>query len=202
MDHRELAVSGCVVFEPAVHADDRGHFVELFRQDALEMAVGRGLELRQGNASVSARGVLRGVHFAVSPRGQAKYVTVLRGSALDFVIDLRVGSPTFGAVDSVQLDAVSHRSVWIPEGVGHAFLALEDLTTLSYMVTDVYRPEHERILNPLDPTIGLELPIPVSEIVLSDRDRHAPALAQLEREGGLPSMRRAAGTATDAGARS
>lgn len=190
---RPLSISGAFVVEPIVHRDDRGEFLEFYRFDRLQEAVGHPLDLRQGNISVSRRGTLRGIHFADVPRGQAKYVTVAAGSAIDYVVDLRTGSPTFGAWEAVPLDASAFHAVYLAEGLGHAFLALEDDTVLSYLVTDVYRPEREHGVSPLDPAIGLEFPIPVAELVLAPKDREAPSLADARAAGLLPSWEDCAG---------
>ena len=126
MEIRELAVAGAFSITPRLHRDDRGTFLESFRQDALAGVLGRDFPVAQANCSVSRRGVVRGVHYADVPPGQAKYVTCTRGAVLDVVVDLRVGSPTFGTWDAVRLDDVDRRAVFVGEGLGHAFCALED----------------------------------------------------------------------------
>ena len=126
MQIRELSVSGAFEITPKLHRDDRGVFLEWYRHDVLAEAVGHPLDLRQANTSISARGVLRGIHFADVPVGQAKYVTATRGAVIDFAIDIRVGSPTFGQWDSVLLDTLDRRAIFLAEGLGHAFVALED----------------------------------------------------------------------------
>src|SRR5471032_603162 len=143
---------------PVVRSDDRGDFLEWYRFDRLEETIGHPLDVRQANISVSRRGVVRGVHFADVPRGQAKYVTVPRGSVIDVVVDIRTGSPTFGSWDSVLLDDRDRRALYIAEGLGHLFVALEDDTTVSYLVSDVYSPAAEHGLNPFDPELALEFP--------------------------------------------
>jgi dTDP-4-dehydrorhamnose 3,5-epimerase len=183
---RELAIADAYEIVPQQHRDDRGVFLEWYRFDRLAEAVGHPLTLRQGNLSVSRRGVLRGVHFADTPPGQAKYVTVVRGAARDYVVDLRVGSPTFGRWDAVDLDDERRNAVYLAEGLGHAFLALADDTVVSYLVSGVYDPAHEHGVSPLDPALGLEFPIATEDLVLSDKDRDAPTLAELQAAGGLP----------------
>ena len=182
----ETAIPGAVVVTPTQFPDDRGTFLEWFRFEPLEEALGRRFDLRQANLSVSRRGVLRGLHLAAVPPGQAKYVTAVTGAAIDYFVDVRVGSPTFGRWDSVRLDTVDRRAVFLAEGLAHAFVALEDDTTVSYLVNDVYRPGAEFGLDPLDPQIGLALPFPVEELVLSPKDAAAPSLAQAEADGLLP----------------
>lgn len=186
MKIRELSVPGAFAVEPVVHADDRGAFLEFYRFDRLQEAVGHPLDLRQGNMSVSRRGTLRGIHYADVPRGQAKYVTVAAGSIVDYVVDLRVGSATYGAWEAVELDARTHGAVYLAEGLGHAFLALEDDTVVTYLTTDVYRPEREHGVSPFDPEIGLAFPLPADELLVSPKDADAPALADAAASGLLP----------------
>jgi dTDP-4-dehydrorhamnose 3,5-epimerase len=183
---RELAVPDAWEITPVPWKDDRGLFLESFRHDLLAEATGRTFTLQQGNVSVSRRGVVRGIHFADTPPGQAKYVTVPRGAGIDYVIDIRVGSPTFGTWDSVILDAESRRSVFISEGLGHAFVALTDDATLTYLVSSTYNPAAEHDLNVLDPDIALVFPPELGEPVLSPKDRAAPSLAELLASGTLP----------------
>lgn len=176
---------------PVLWEDDRGVFLEWYRFDRLEETIGHPLELRQANTSVSKRGVVRGIHFADVPHGQAKYVTVARGAILDFVVDIRVGSPTFGQWDSAVLDDKDHRAVYLSEGLGHLFVALEDNTTVSYLVSDVYNPGAEHGIDPFDPEVGLEFPLEPAELILSDKDRQAPSLATLRQSGALPTIEQA-----------
>ena len=186
MHIRELSVSDSFEVTPIVHRDDRGLFMEWYRFDALEQRVGHALELRQANTSVSRRGVVRGIHFADVSPGQAKYVTVPFGAVLDFVVDVRVGSPTFGQWDSVLLDDVDRKAVYLAEGLGHAFVALTDGATVSYLVSGVYDPAHEHGVTPLDDEIGLVFPPEAGELLLSDKDSGAPSLAEARDRGLLP----------------
>jgi dTDP-4-dehydrorhamnose 3,5-epimerase len=184
---RELSIPDAFEITPQQFGDDRGVFFEWYQADRLRDAVGHPLNLRQANASVSKRGVVRGIHFADVPVGQAKYVTALRGSALDFVIDIRLGSPTFGKWDAVLLDTADRRAIYLAEGLGHAFIALEDDTVVSYLVSDTYNPAAEHGVNPLDPAIGLEFPAEAGEPLLSPKDVDAPTLEQAAELGLLPS---------------
>lgn len=186
MKIRELSIPDSYEITPKQFGDDRGTFLEWYRFDALEEAVGHRLDLRQANASVSKRGVLRGIHFADFPIGQAKYVTAVHGAVLDFVIDIRVGSPTFGQWDSVLLDTVDRRAIYIAEGLGHAFVALTDDATVTYLVTDTYNPTAEHGITPLDPAINLILPDGAGEPLLSPKDVEAPTLAEAQEAGLLP----------------
>jgi len=181
-----LTIPGSWSVENTLHGDDRGDFVEWFKAPQFETITGRSFVVAQANMSRSARGTLRGIHFADVPIGQAKYITCVVGSIVDFVIDIRVGSPTFGMWDTVELGRGQRNAVFIEEGLGHAFLALEDDTVVTYLVTDVYRPDKEHGINPLDPSIGLTFPLPNTGLKLSAKDREAPTLKEAKTAGLLP----------------
>lgn len=187
MEIRPLKITGAFEVTPRLFPDDRGLFLESFRGDALAEAVGHRMDVAQTNVSVSARGTVRGVHFADVPVGQAKYVTAVTGSMIDFVVDLRVGSPTFGEWDLVLLDTRDRRAVYLAEGLGHAFVALEDGTTAHYLCSAAYNPAAEHGVHPLDPAIGLELPVGL-EPILSPKDAAAPTLEAAAEAGLLPSF--------------
>ena len=191
MTYRELSVPGAWEITPVQHGDPRGVFLEAFQGGPFADAVGHRFDLQQANLSVSAAGVLRGIHFADVPPGQAKYVTCPKGAVLDVVVDIRVGSPTFGRWDSVLLDDVDRRAIYLGEGLGHAFLSLEDESTVMYLCSTGYAPGREHGVHPLDPQIGIEWPAtdrhgrPVTP-QLSAKDTEAPTLAQAEAQGLLP----------------
>ncbi|NKY10641.1 dTDP-4-dehydrorhamnose 3,5-epimerase [Cellulomonas hominis] len=191
MTFRELAIPGVWEITPRQHGDPRGVFLEYFQGGTFADHVGHPLDLQQANLSVSAAGVLRGVHFADVPPGQAKYVTCARGAVLDVAVDLRVGSPTFGRWDSVLLDDADRRAIYLPEGIGHAFLSLEDGSTVLYMCSTGYAPGREHGIDPLDPELAIEWPNrdrsgrEISPL-LSDKDRQAPSLAEALEGGLLP----------------
>lgn len=187
MEFRELNVRHALEVSPQVFADDRGLFTEWFRADRLAAVAERSFVPVQANLSQSKRGVVRGIHFAQIPPSQAKYVTCVSGAVLDFVIDIRVGSPTFGVWDSVRLDDRDRRGIFIPEGLGHAFVALSDDAVVSYLVTAPFNAQREHGINPLDRTIGLELPADLGGPILSPKDLDAPTLAEAEAAGLLPS---------------
>jgi dTDP-4-dehydrorhamnose 3,5-epimerase len=169
-----------------VHTDSRGLFFEWFTDSAFTEFAGHRLDLRQANCSVSSAGVLRGVHFAQLPPSQAKYVTCLQGSVFDVVVDIRVGSPTFGKWDAVVLGDRHRRSVYLSEGLGHAFLALDDDATVMYLCSAGYAPGREHTINALDPALDIAWPAADGEPIISDRDRDAPTLAQVRAAGLLP----------------
>jgi len=187
---RELTVPGAWEITPQTHADSRGLFFEWFTDSAFTEFAGHRLDLHQANCSVSAAGVLRGVHFAQLPPSQAKYVTCLHGSVFDVVVDIRVGSPTFGKWDAVVLDDRARRSIYISEGLGHAFLALEDNSTVMYLCSAPYAPGREHTINALDPALGIDWRTD-GELTLSDRDREAPTLAEVQAAGLLPTWEEA-----------
>jgi dTDP-4-dehydrorhamnose 3,5-epimerase len=183
---RELIVPGAWEITPQLHTDTRGLFFEWFTDSAFTELTGHRLDLHQANCSVSAAGVLRGVHFAQLPPSQAKYVTCLRGKVFDVIVDIRVGSPTFGRWDSVVLDDRTRRSVYLSEGLGHAFLALEDDSTVMYLCSAGYDPAREHTINALDPALDIAWPVVDGEPIMSDRDREAPTLEEMRAAGLLP----------------
>jgi 5-epimerase len=185
MQVRELAVPDVYEFSPRTFPDARGLFVAPFQETAFLDAVGFPLRVAQTNHSVSKRGVIRGLHFADVPPGQAKYVYCPRGALLDVVVDLRVGSLAFGEVDSVLLDSTDYRAVYVPEGVGHSFVALTDDTVMAYLCSTGYHPGGEHGVNPLDPELRLPWPADI-EPILSDKDAAAPNLADALAAGLLP----------------
>nr|WP_202510263.1 dTDP-4-dehydrorhamnose 3,5-epimerase [Streptomyces sp. SID5643] len=181
-----MGIEGAWVLEPKIFPDDRGSFHEWYRGAEFREATGYDLSLAQANCSVSRRGVLRGVHFADVPPGQAKYVTCVRGAVLDVVIDIRVGSPTYGKSEAVRLDDDTRHAVFLAEGLGHAFMALTDDATVVYLCSEGYAPGREHGIHPLDPALGIEWPEGVTPL-LSPKDEQAPTLAEAERQGLLPS---------------
>jgi dTDP-4-dehydrorhamnose 3,5-epimerase len=184
MQARELTVPGAFEFTPQQFGDDRGRFLEWFKASEFEAATGAPMpDLRQANCSVSAAGVLRGVHYTLTPPGQAKYVTCVRGAFLDVIVDLRRESPTFGTWDSVLLDDVDRRAVYLPAGLGHAILSLEDQSTVMYLCSLEYSPDLDRDLDAFDPDLAIEWPTtgrdgtPL-EYVRSGKDAVAPSLRE------------------------
>lgn len=180
-----LSIDGAWCHTPRIHGDSRGAFLEAYRAADLRAAAGRGLEVAQVNCSVSRRGTLRGVHFADVPPGQAKYVTCVAGSILDVVVDIRVGSPTFGQWEAVRLDDVDRKAVYISEGLGHGYCALTDDPEFVYLCSSTYNPAAEHTVNPLDPELGIDWPVETP--IMSPRDEAGPSLAQAREDGILPS---------------
>jgi dTDP-4-dehydrorhamnose 3,5-epimerase len=184
---RALTVPDAWSLHPRTFTDDRGMFLEWYRHEKLADVVGHPLSLAQANCSVSRAGVIRGIHYADVPPSQAKYITCVSGALLDVIVDIRVGSPTFGQWDSVLLDSAEPAAVYLSEGLGHAFCALTDNTTAIYLCSEVYNPTAEHGVNPRDP--DLALPWPEEEnltMIVSAKDEAAPTLAEAEAAGLLP----------------
>src|SRR5690349_22495517 len=175
MQRLETRLDGPVLLAPAVHGDERGFFVETFRADVAR-SFGIPTEFVQDNHSRSRRGTLRGIHFQTHP-GQGKLVRVARGRVLDVVVDLRRGSPTFGEWESVELDDVSGRMLWIPVGFGHGFLVLSDVADFVYKCTAYYDPATEAGIRFDDPEIGVDWG--ADELLYSQRDADAPLLSEI-----------------------
>ncbi|MFH5824191.1 dTDP-4-dehydrorhamnose 3,5-epimerase family protein [Georgenia sp. AZ-5] len=192
MKFRELTIDGAWEITPQQFGDPRGVFLEWYKDAAFVEAVGHSLDLKQGNCSVSSAGVVRGIHFADVPPSQAKYVTCPNGAVLDVVVDIRVGSPTFGEWDSVLLDDVDRRAVYLSEGLGHAFCALEDNSTVVYLCSAPYAPGREHGINPLTEDVRIDWPKvgrdgQALELLLSEKDTSAPGLLEARDQGLLPS---------------
>jgi dTDP-4-dehydrorhamnose 3,5-epimerase len=168
-------LAGLLLVEPAVHADERGFFVETYRRDELA-AAGVRVDFVQENHSRSGRSTIRGLHFSAQP-GQAKLVRVARGRIWDVAVDLRRGSPTFGEHEAFELDDVAHRQIFIPAGFAHGFCVLSDVADVCYRVDAYYDADLERGVAWDDPALGIRWP--VADPILSDRDRSNPRLADL-----------------------
>ncbi|WP_199813292.1 dTDP-4-dehydrorhamnose 3,5-epimerase family protein [Streptomyces aureocirculatus] len=182
---RPLALEGAWEIVPQVHADERGAFLEYFRPDLLAEVTGRHFDVAQSSLSSSAPGVVRGIHFADVPPGQAKYVTCVRGAVFDVVVDIRTGSPTYGRWQAVRLDDTGRSALLIEEGLGHAFCALTDDALMLYLCSETYAPQREHVVQALDDELGI--PWPVDTPVQSPRDAAAPLLADALAKGLLPS---------------
>jgi dTDP-4-dehydrorhamnose 3,5-epimerase len=183
----ELSIAGSWLFTPILRADDRGLFLESFKSEVFEQAVGRSFGLQQMNISVSKRGTVRGVHFADVPPGQAKYVQCFDGAILDIVVDIRVGSPTFGQHHAITLTSDQRTALYISEGLGHAFCALTESATVGYLCNEGYSPTREHGINPIDPELTLPWPTHF-ELLLSPKDSAAPTFAEATASGLLPTF--------------
>jgi dTDP-4-dehydrorhamnose 3,5-epimerase len=184
---RELSVPGSWEITPTLRTDPRGLFFEWLTDAEFTAMTGHAFELRQANVSVSSAGALRGLHFAQLPPSQAKYITCLSGAVFDVVVDIRVGSPTYGKWDSILLDARDHRSMYLSEGLAHGFLALEDDSTVAYMCSAGYAPDREFTIRVTDPDIAIDWPdVDGVPTTVSERDSAAPTLAEVRAAGLLP----------------
>ena len=178
------AIPGAWVFT-AERGDDRGAPVEWFRRSEVDRLLGDTFQTAQANCSWSRQGVIRGIHFAEVPRGQAKYVTCVGGAVMDVVIDVRIGSPCYGQWRAVRLDEANGRAVLVPAGLGHAFMTLSPEATVVYLCSAPYISGYEHGVHPLDPAIGIAWPADITP-VLSAKDAAAPALEQLRQSRQLP----------------
>ena len=185
MEAEPLAIEGAWLFTPVLRPDDRGVFLESFKESTFHEAIGHGFDLKQMNISVSTAGTVRGIHFADVPPGQAKYVQCFDGRILDIVVDIRVGSPTFGQWQAVELDSESRQGLYIAEGLGHGFCALTESVTVGYLCSEQYAPTREHGVHPLDADLALPWPQGPNS-VLSPKDEAAPSFAQAQADGLLP----------------
>jgi dTDP-4-dehydrorhamnose 3,5-epimerase len=186
MKAQPLKISGSWKIEFQKFDDNRGFFYESFKEEDFKKLIGRNLNIKQTNTSSSSKGSVRGIHYALVPPSQAKLVQCQRGSIKDYVIDIRVGSPTFGQFEEIELNENSASAVFIEEGLAHAFVALENQTVVTYFVTEKYNPEREKGINPFDKTLNVKWPD--LELILSHKDKQAISLEESKAQGLLPSF--------------
>jgi dTDP-4-dehydrorhamnose 3,5-epimerase len=190
MSFTPLKIEGSWVFTPNKFDDERGSFHESFKLANISQTLNRGFEVKQVNQSLSKGGVIRGIHWADVPPGQAKYISCPKGAIWDVVVDLREGSETFGKWDAVELNSENNKSILIEEGLGHAFLALVDDTVVSYLCSEPFNPSAEHGITPLDQTISIpfESHWPGREFIISEKDSEAPTLLEAQTLGLLPKV--------------
>jgi dTDP-4-dehydrorhamnose 3,5-epimerase len=181
-----LGIEGVWLAESPVWSDDRGFFREWFKSEDIKNETGRDFGIEQANISLSSRGTLRGIHYSIAPRGQAKWITCVSGSIQDVIVDIRPYSKTFGQWIDIELKGDSGKAVLISEGLGHGFLALEDNTAVAYLVSTPFSPTDELEINPFDEKIGINWGMDLSELKISGKDKIAPSLAARLAEGKLP----------------
>ena len=186
MKAKSLEISGAWEVELKKFDDSRGFFFESFRSDFSHDTFGRKFTVKQTNTSVSAKGAVRGIHYALVPPSQAKYVQCQKGSIMDYVIDIRIGSPTFGKSLSIELDSDTPRAIFIEEGLAHAFVALEDETVVTYLVNENFNPEREKGINPFDKELAINWP--KIDLLLSEKDKTAISLQEAKELDLLPSF--------------
>ena len=186
MKAHPLKISGSWKIEFQKFDDNRGFFYESFKEDDFKNQIGRNLNIKQTNTSSSSKGSVRGIHYAIVPPSQAKLVQCQRGSIKDYVIDIRVGSPTFGQFEEIELNENSASAVFIEEGLAHAFVTLENQTLVTYFVTEKYNPEREKGINPFDKTLNVKWPD--LELLLSEKDKQAISLEEAKSQSLLPTF--------------
>lgn len=176
MDFIKTDIEDVVLIKPQIHEDKRGYFVETFREDKLFDFLGYKINFCQDNESQSSRGVLRGLHYQLPPYAQTKLVRVIRGSVMDFAVDIRKNSPTFGKYISAKLTQHNKHQLLVPRGFAHAFLVLEDESVFAYKVDSYYSPKHDRGIAYDDKSIGIQYGINKNELILSEKDKNQPLL--------------------------
>ena len=170
------SIEDVILIEPTIHGDDRGYFIETFKQDLLEEAIGYRVNFLQDNESKSIKGVLRGLHYQLPPYTQAKLVRVIEGSVLDVVVDIRKSSGTFGQHVSLELTAQNKHQLFVPHGFAHGFVVLSDSATFAYKVDNYYAPEHDRGIAFDDKELKINWQLSAEELQLSDKDKTYPTL--------------------------
>jgi len=176
------SIPDVVLIEPNIHGDDRGYFLETFRQDLLEQTIGYKVNFVQDNESKSTKGVLRGLHYQLSPYTQAKLIRVIEGSVMDVAVDIRKSSPTFGQYVSKELSAQNKHQLFIPHGFAHGFMALTDTATFVYKVDNYYSPAHERGIFFNDKKLNINWGLSSEVIKISDKDKQLPSLDKIEKK--------------------
>jgi len=180
MNFIRTAIPDVVIIEPTVHGDERGYFVETFRQDKLETFLGFKVAFCQDNESKSTKGVLRGLHYQLHPAAQTKLVRVIKGSVLDVAVDIRKGSPTFGKYVTVELSEENKKQLFVPRGFAHGFIVLQNDTVFAYKVDNYYSPQNDRGIAFDDEALGIDWKIPKEMLKLSAKDQVQPKLSETE----------------------
>ncbi|MCT7527157.1 dTDP-4-dehydrorhamnose 3,5-epimerase [Aliarcobacter cryaerophilus] len=176
MRYTRTNIADVVICEPSIHGDDRGYFVETFRQDKLEEFLGYKIDFCQDNESKSSKGVLRGLHYQLPPFAQTKFVRVIQGKVLDVAVDIRKDSPTFGKHVAVELSGENKKQLLVPRGFAHGFVVLEDDTIFAYKVDNYYSPENDRGIAFNDPSLNIDWVLNFNELKLSEKDTKQPLL--------------------------
>ena len=184
----ELSIPGCQILEHSIFPDERGLFREWFKYSEVSK-LHSNFNVQQANFSYSKQGVVRGIHYSISPEGQAKLITCAHGQIKDVLVDLRVGSPTFLKVEYVTLKADSGATVFIASGVGHGFIVESESASVVYLTSSPYAPKFEKAISPIDPALGINWEISSgAKLILSDADKNAPSLQEVELAGNLPAF--------------
>jgi dTDP-4-dehydrorhamnose 3,5-epimerase len=180
-----LGIDGAWVAESPVWSDERGFFREWFKSEDVLAATGINFSIQQANISQSQRGVIRGIHYSLSPEGQAKWVTCVNGSIRDVIVDIRPNSSTFRKSVFVDLNGLDGRAVLIGAGLGHGFASLADSSTIAYLLSSPYSPTEEFEINPMDPELGIDWGVDLADVSMSEKDKMAPSLAYRNKENRL-----------------
>ena len=186
MELKPLGIEGAWLAESPVWSDERGFFREWFKSGDIKAATGIDFSIQQANISQSQRGVIRGIHYSLAPQGQAKWITCVSGSIRDLIVDIRPSSPTFGKSVYFDLDGQDGKAILIGAGLGHGFASLAHSSTIAYLLSSPYSPTEEFEINPLDPGLGIDWGLDLSEVSLSEKDKLAPTLAARASQGKLP----------------
>lgn len=179
MEFIKQTIPGLVLIKPKVFGDERGYFVETFRQDKFETFIGHTVDFCQDNESKSSKGVLRGLHFQLPPMAQSKLVRVIEGEVLDVAVDIRQGSPSFGKAACVYLSGNNKHQFFIPRGFAHGFVVLSDTAIFAYKCDNYYSPENDRGLAFNDPALNIDWQLPHEQLQLSAKDLKQPLLEML-----------------------
>ena len=169
-------IEDVIIIEPQIHGDERGYFVETFRQDKLNEFLGYEINFIQDNESKSGKGVFRGLHYQLAPAAQTKLVRVIQGSVLDVAVDIRKGSPSYGQYVAVELTAQNKRQLLVPRGFAHGFIVLESDTVFAYKVDNYYSPDNDRGIAFNDPALQIDWQLEVGQLNLSAKDKLQPLL--------------------------
>ena len=180
MDYKNTEIEGVYIIQPKVFKDNRGYFMETFRQSDFDAGIGRHVEFIQDNESKSSRGVLRGLHYQKGEASQAKLVRVIKGRVVDVAVDIRRSSKTFGRYVMVELSEENKTQFFIPRGFAHGFLVLSDEAIFTYKVDNAYAPQQEASIRYDDPDIAIEWPMDMAEVITSEKDMNARWLRDAE----------------------
>ncbi|WP_396632690.1 dTDP-4-dehydrorhamnose 3,5-epimerase [Maribacter sp. R86514] len=175
----ETKLKGCLILEPQIFEDNRGVFYEVFKKKELESVLGYEVDFVQENTSISKKGVLRGLHFQTGDSAQAKLVSVQNGEVVDVIVDVRSDSASYGQHIKINLSETNKKSIFIPKGMAHGFLALTDQVVFNYLCDDYYNPKEESGIIYNDPDLAIDWNYPLSELIVSEKDLLLPTFKNL-----------------------
>ncbi len=181
MNFIETKLRGCFILEPKIIKDERGYFMESFNEQTFQKGIGQNIHFVQDNQSFSSKGVLRGLHYQTGENAQSKLVRVLDGEVLDVAVDIRPNSPTYGQSEVVLLTAEKQNQFFIPKGFAHGFLVLSKTATFFYKCDNFYNKESEGGIIYNDETIGIDWQFEIDKLIISDKDKNLPTLANAKK---------------------